>query len=60
MRTTTCSASAPGKAILYGEHAVVHGHPAVAAALADMRIHAFASADDDSDNLTLEATLGVE
>lgn len=31
-------ASAPGKAILFGEHAVVHGITAVAAALSDLRI----------------------
>jgi mevalonate kinase len=31
-------ASAPGKVILFGEHAVVHGVTAVAAALSDLRI----------------------
>ena len=30
--------SAPGKVILFGEHAVVHGVTAVAAALSDLRI----------------------
>lgn len=31
-------ASAPGKAILFGEQAVVHGATAIAAALSDLRI----------------------
>lgn len=33
------SASAPGKAILFGEHAVVYNAVAVAGSLSDLRIH---------------------
>jgi len=33
-------ASAPGKTILFGEHAVVYGIPAIAVALSDLRISA--------------------
>ncbi|KAL1524305.1 hypothetical protein AB1Y20_019207 [Prymnesium parvum] len=43
-RLTEAAASAPGKLILFGEHSVVYGHPAVAAAISDMRITVHAAA----------------
>jgi len=46
-RTVSSSASAPGKLILFGEHAVVYGEPAVAVALSDLRIQVDATTRDD-------------
>lgn len=44
INTAFASASAPGKVILFGEHAVVHGVSAIAAALSDLRIEVGLSA----------------
>ena len=38
MKDIQIAASAPGKVILFGEHAVVHSQPAIAACLDDLRI----------------------
>ena len=43
---TTSEASAPGKLIMFGEHSVVYGYAAVAAALSHLRITASIEAND--------------
>jgi mevalonate kinase len=51
MLVSTCSA--PGKAILFGEHAVVHGVTAIAAALSDLRVFSSVTLTPGSSKLKL-------
>jgi mevalonate kinase len=48
--STSICASAPGKVILFGEHAVVYGVPAIAAALSDLRIYVRVTPDNNEYN----------
>ncbi len=56
MTTTT----APGKIILFGEHAVVYGRPAIAAPVAQIRASATVESIDSDDVLLAAPDLGLE
>lgn len=51
-------ASAPGKIILCGEHAVVYGHPAIAVPISSLRAHARVEPSPDGDFTLFAADLG--
>ncbi len=54
------TASAPGKCILFGEHAVVYGHPAVAVAI-DQRINVkIETSKSGINNWKIDASAGKE
>ena len=56
MKTTT--ASAPGKMILFGEHAVVYGRPAIAAPISQLRATAVVEDNPDSGVILRAPDLG--
>jgi len=51
-------ATAPGKVILFGEHAVVYGRPALAAPVTHLRARAVVATDDGPDIRLIAADLG--
>jgi mevalonate kinase len=56
MTTTPVTATAPGKVILFGEHAVVYGQPAIAAPVTQVRATATVEPSSDGSGLTIVAT----
>lgn len=56
----TTTATAPGKVILFGEHAVVYGRPAIAAPVSQVRATAVVEPIDGPDVLLTAPDLGIE
>ena len=56
MTTAPISATAPGKVILFGEHAVVYGQPAIAAPVMQVQATATVEPSSDGSGLTIVAT----
>ncbi len=52
---SACTATAPGKIILFGEHAVVYGQPALAVPLHELRAAAYIEPGSPGGGLTIEA-----
>lgn len=53
---TTASGHAPGKIILFGEHAVVYGRPALAVPLLDLRATVTATAGEAGQGVVIDAS----
>jgi len=56
-----CEESAPAKAILFGEHAVVYGHPAIAVPISHLRAYAVIQENNQSSSVNILAEdIGLE
>lgn len=60
MRAQTIRATAPGKIILFGEHAVVYGRPAIAVPLSQVRATAVVQPNEEAGVRLLAPDLGID